>query len=581
GKMTYNRSAPRPRYGFILDDVPDLSTLRLPPTWATETSPGNHQVGYTCTDLLTPSQAKLLAQGAALRAGADPSGSDAEQVIRPPGTLNTKPKCAGRAGDPKQGREPEGWTVRLVFANGPRYTLEQLAEAFLPGGLAALGAARHRPPRTKSQDSTPVDTAFLARLPDGAFLMASPRYRTLFRTRRQLAQLARGEAVVLPTKYGLRGSGSEQVAVLIQNLLTVGRPGVDGNMVPGLGAPPEDEIRALALFWRQRLRPDDELAHYLADVEHLITMYRPAGYAPEPTRVTGESIPSYQELLPARKRGRPRGSRERTARALLAYSTALPLDKDGYADTTTAALARALKCSSAYVTDLLAELRAEGIVETRTKARGLALRVIPQKGAFLYDPHTKIEGAFLYEGHTSSVVLPIETRKEADGSQGSTRPAAPSPSSLSGKPDTYAAPSIHLGGLSSCDPLPSTPTLAFPAEGCGEHTAALGDARVAAAACDEVDGGGPAAPAVTTTPAVEADVLAPIDNLSLVEPDAVSRRPLSAIELCRHFEQVSLAEMQHSAARLEELRRTYVAAGMLPARLVDQAGGQEIALVGT
>jgi hypothetical protein len=79
GTTTYNRSSPRPRYCFILDDVTDLAALRIPPTLAMETSPGNYQVVYVCTMLLSPKQAEKLGVGAALLAGCDLSGSDAAQ----------------------------------------------------------------------------------------------------------------------------------------------------------------------------------------------------------------------------------------------------------------------------------------------------------------------------------------------------------------------------------------------------------------------------------------------------------------------------------------------------------------------
>ena len=71
-----SRAAPLPRFGIVLDDVTDLSRLRLAPTWATETSSGNFQVGYTCTTILSPADAARLGTGAALVERTDPSGSD-------------------------------------------------------------------------------------------------------------------------------------------------------------------------------------------------------------------------------------------------------------------------------------------------------------------------------------------------------------------------------------------------------------------------------------------------------------------------------------------------------------------------
>lgn len=124
GKQRYCRDVPLPRQCFMLDDVRDLSALRLPPTMAIETSPGNFQVIYRCDVLLLPRDAAQLGKGAALLAGCDESGADAEQILRIPDTRNTKPKNG-----------PDGWPVRLVFADGPTYNRSALAKAFLPGGL--------------------------------------------------------------------------------------------------------------------------------------------------------------------------------------------------------------------------------------------------------------------------------------------------------------------------------------------------------------------------------------------------------------------------------------------------------------
>jgi hypothetical protein len=153
GKLRYCRDAPRPRRCIVLDDVLNLSTLRLPPTWATETSPGNYQVGYICTDLLTPAQAQLLGGGAAMLAGLDNSAADPEQIIRIPTTLNTKLKCAGRPGTAD--RAPEGWEVRAAILDGPRYTRAELAHAFLPGGLAELGRSQPAKHNQKAPGSAP------------------------------------------------------------------------------------------------------------------------------------------------------------------------------------------------------------------------------------------------------------------------------------------------------------------------------------------------------------------------------------------------------------------------------------------
>jgi hypothetical protein len=78
GQLRYSRAAPRPRRCIVADDIHDLDALRLPPSWATETSPGNYQVGYLCDALISVAEARALAAGLAELERADPSGADAE-----------------------------------------------------------------------------------------------------------------------------------------------------------------------------------------------------------------------------------------------------------------------------------------------------------------------------------------------------------------------------------------------------------------------------------------------------------------------------------------------------------------------
>ena len=158
GKMRYCRNVPLPRHCFALDDVRDLATLRLRPTMTIETSPGNYQVIYRCDDLLIPREAVQLATGAATFAGCDLSGADAEQLIRIPGTRNPKPNCG-----------PDGWTVRRVYADGPTYSREQLARAFLPGGLADLhreGGTIDTPPHSRNDAASSTPTSEVWQIAD-------------------------------------------------------------------------------------------------------------------------------------------------------------------------------------------------------------------------------------------------------------------------------------------------------------------------------------------------------------------------------------------------------------------------------
>lgn len=129
-------------------------------------------------------------------------------------------------------------------------------------------------------------------LPDGARLMASPRYRAIFAARRQLATLQRGERVTLYRDGAPDDTGSAQVAALVFNLITSQRKGEK----PGVGAPPEAEIRAVALHWKKALRDNRSDAHYRAQIDYEIARYRPATYAPEATHGYTLSIPATDPL---------------------------------------------------------------------------------------------------------------------------------------------------------------------------------------------------------------------------------------------------------------------------------------------
>jgi hypothetical protein len=382
GKLQYSRSAPLPGGSIVADDVTAeglalLARRGLPPTWATETSPGNHQIGLVPDEDIPPAQRQRLAEGLALLLGSDPSGSDAQQLIRIAGSLNTKAKCAGRPGNPDTGQEPEGWRVRLV-AEGPRYPVERLARALLPGGLAELrrgaGSDADNPQLSapKTDRTNPAEIAALEAL--GGAAMATGRYQRFFARRPQLAALAMGQRVTLQTKHGPRDTGSEQVAVLVSNLATTGRKNEAGKLVPGLGAPPVEEIRAVALYWRKRLRPDKLPGAYLADVDGMLKPapdgYLPAGYAPEATRGlnTAAEGPALPELPPAQHKGpgRPAGQRADNAGRLVELLAARvgELVKRGE-------LAAALGVKIRMVAYLLADLQAEGRAELRRAGRGL------------------------------------------------------------------------------------------------------------------------------------------------------------------------------------------------------------------
>lgn len=401
-----SRYAPLPRRGFMIDDVTDRNQLPLPPTWITETSPGNFQIGYVCTRLLSPPAAERMARGAAERTGGDRSGADATQLVRLAGTLNTKAKCDGTPGYPAAGLEPTGWTIRLV-ATGPRYTYDELARAFLPGALAQPTTRRRQPTATRDRDQW-------RDLPSGAALMQTRRYQRFFTRRPQLAALARGQRITLDTRYGPRDSGSEQVAVLISNLLTIGRKHATGQCVPGLGAPPLIEVRAVALYWRAKLRPGQAERDYQQDVDRLIARYLPVGYAPEATGgFAAHPAPAPPALGAAQHLPTPRGRPAGQAPALDRLTAYLhPLQ--GLV-VTRETMAHALGCTERSISSYLGHLVATQRLTLTATARGYRIVRVEKNSPV----STGIEG-----GKPNSV-FPIATpQTTVEGGRKNTPPLA-------------------------------------------------------------------------------------------------------------------------------------------------------------
>ena len=242
-----------------------------------------------------------------------------------------------------------------------------------PGALTAaiplvLNLRRNDAPPTApaasaaSATSAPTDPTCWDDLPDGDALMDTPRYRALFARRPQLRILAKGERVTLNTAAGPKDTGSEQVAVLIANLLTTGTADA-----PGRGAPPLTEIRAVALHWHEILRPGYPLAAYKADIDRLIAKYTPALYAPEPTRTLGirhTSTPRPRTPAHCRRAGQ----RATQANALATLLSA----KVGHV-VTSADLARALTVSPRMIGLYLHDLRIAGRLDTTRAGHGLRI----------------------------------------------------------------------------------------------------------------------------------------------------------------------------------------------------------------
>jgi hypothetical protein len=220
----------------------------------------------------------------------------------------------------------------LLLQDGRRFALDTPAE-LLAGIRAVLALPRNAPPPPAPAGSRRADGARVSVAYDpalwegvsperGAALMASSRYKALFgNPRRQLFKLQAGHRVTTYRDGSPDDSDSAQVAVLVNNLLTVGRStDGKGTIVPGLGAPPEAEIRAVALHWRERLRPGCSLDKYRWQVDYEIARYRPEGYAPAATEhIPGAKAATPGELQPARHRGRPAGARAAQVERLGAY----------------------------------------------------------------------------------------------------------------------------------------------------------------------------------------------------------------------------------------------------------------------
>jgi hypothetical protein len=213
-----------------------------------------------------------------------------------------------------------------VLQDGRRFNLDDAGErkAGLAGWLELPrnDAPPAAPPETRMSGGTfgSYDpAAWEGRSAErGRLLQGSPRYQALFARRPQLAALAMGRRVVTTRDGYPDDSDSAQLAVLVSNLLTTGRAGSGGRLVPGLGAPPEDEIRNLALFWQPKLCPNASPEHFRAHVDYEIGRYRPDGYAPEATRLLGQAAAEPPELEAPRDRGRPSGQRAEQAEHLVA-----------------------------------------------------------------------------------------------------------------------------------------------------------------------------------------------------------------------------------------------------------------------
>jgi hypothetical protein len=262
----------------------------------------------------------------------------------------------------------------LVLCDGQRFDLDRPAD--LTDGLRAIlrlarnAAPPEAPPEARRRSSgnlAPTDPAAWDGLDaaHGGRIWASSRYtRILIPNHDQLGIIARGGRVALLKDATLDDSDSAQLAALVFNLIRAHRKGRPA----GDGAPPEAEIRAVALHLKPQLQKAGESeARYCWRVDYEITRYRPETYRPEATTSIATMAPASPGPLPTRP-GRPAGQRAAHGDAL----AELLAQKLGQV-VTTADLAQTLDVRPRMLGLYLADLRAADRLDTARAGRGLRI----------------------------------------------------------------------------------------------------------------------------------------------------------------------------------------------------------------
>lgn len=262
--------------------------ISMPATSDDETTKATNDGGHVWTLYKRPAPAKdVKAQLTTLPVGAGeiyPSGN----VIRLPFGYHRRKDTRGI----------------LLLQDGREFNLDQ--PGLLVAGLRAVLALslNSAPPEAKASERTSGSAFGESYSPEawegvtkayGALLMNSGRYKFFFREFEQLAKLARGERVVLYKDGAPDDSGSAQVAALVWNLINAHRKGAP----KGDGAPPEAEIKAVALHWKDALRDNRSDEHYRAQIDYEINRYRPATYRPEATTSIAGAPAAQPNALPA------------------------------------------------------------------------------------------------------------------------------------------------------------------------------------------------------------------------------------------------------------------------------------------
>lgn len=381
-------------YLIFTDDVKDYTAAPLPFTLVVRTSEDSHHCYYVCDEKTTQDDAARVC----VFHGADSTGKALNKFVRIPGTHNTK----------NYGEYPV-----TIVQRGQKVRLADVRTVH-PEVASTKGKKRVHTP-------TDYDAAAWENLPDGAALAATGRYQKhITKWRPQLkAILIDGKRITTKRSDGsLDTSDSAQRAVFVSNML-------DAKYHPA----PENEIRALAIHFKDKLGAGLDNDAYQRHIDMCIAEYMPEDYKPVATKYT-KPVGARSENNSPRKRGRPAGAKQTGINTLVAYLDALAPDTQGRKIIHQPTVARALGISIKTLYNRFEVLEAEhGIAKRQIDARGnfeiITTDVMrsennsrPQHEAICSNPTPEIEHATVHIESTrntnTSVVCVLSKNMDAD-----------------------------------------------------------------------------------------------------------------------------------------------------------------------
>jgi hypothetical protein len=320
---------------IFVDDAP--AAPALPYSASIRTSAASRHGYYKCDAPVSKDDARRAA--AAL--GGDPSGVDLTQLIRLPGTVNTK--------------HGERWPVELERAGGPIYSLDQVRAAF-PAVAAPAGRG------VISPLNLPQIEKHLANMPA---LLASPRARCI-KPETQSGRILAGEMLVFPIKG--RDDDSRSI-----NGYVLG----NGFYLRGFT---DDEIAAVMFYHYRKwgVERDKGTAWCKNDISRAIARMHAEkpGVVQSPTRYVAQQDAAPLIEQPAASRARSDRPRKFDALMLFNRYQAQPelceLPRKGRA--------AQLDISTATLDRLEDALEAWGLIEIQTAGKGRPGRVILAEG---------------------------------------------------------------------------------------------------------------------------------------------------------------------------------------------------------